>query len=109
MGSALSLLKTPSLLKTDALVGQRLYAPSVHDPSNGTKLADVASPKVELRRRRSHKNTLHSRTPGRASSRSPARKRLGFNRIKRDVVLGVEMTSVLVAKQTRSPVREPRG
>ena len=45
--SPLSLLKDPSLLKTDALVnGEWLKGPSrfdVHDPSNGSKLADVAN------------------------------------------------------------------
>jgi succinate-semialdehyde dehydrogenase/glutarate-semialdehyde dehydrogenase len=45
--SPLSQLKDPSLLKTDALInGEWLKGPSrfdVHDPSNGTKLADVAN------------------------------------------------------------------
>jgi len=45
--SPLALLKDPSLLKTDALInGEWLKGPSrfdVHDPSNGSKLADVAN------------------------------------------------------------------
>jgi succinate-semialdehyde dehydrogenase / glutarate-semialdehyde dehydrogenase len=45
--SPLSLLKDPSLLKTDALInGEWLKGPArfdVHDPSNGNKLADVAN------------------------------------------------------------------
>ena len=45
--SPLSLLKDPSLLKTDALINGEWVKGSarfdVHDPSNGTKLADVAN------------------------------------------------------------------
>ena len=45
--SPLSLLKDPSLLKTDSLInGQWIQGSArfdVHDPSNGTKLADVAN------------------------------------------------------------------
>ena len=45
--SPLSLLKDPSLLKTDALIdGQWITGPSrfaVHDPATGLKLADVAN------------------------------------------------------------------
>ena len=45
--SPLSLLKDPSLLKTDALLGGQWFAGStrfaVHDPATGRKLADVAN------------------------------------------------------------------
>lgn len=45
--SPLALLKDPSLLKTDALIDGKWVAGAarfdVHDPSNGTKLADVAN------------------------------------------------------------------
>ena len=45
--SPISLLKDPSLLKTDALINGQWLAGSarfdVHDPSNGLKLADVAN------------------------------------------------------------------
>lgn len=45
--SPISLLKDPSLLKTDALIGGQWVAGNarfdVSDPSNGLKLADVAN------------------------------------------------------------------